>query len=71
MLLPVEIEYHNLPDIFQVNMLIWPHFITPVCITLNISSQQIKMITFGPCVMNALSILHKVPYMLYFKCQRG
>ena len=56
MWLPVEIEYHILTDIFKVNMLTWAHFVKILCIKPNISSQQIKMVKSGPCVMNEVML---------------
>ena len=56
MWLPVEIEYYVLPDIFQVNMLTWSHFVNILCIKPNISSQPIEMIKSGPCVMNEIML---------------
>ena len=49
----VEMEYHTLAAIVQVNMLTWLYFVKIVCITPNISSQMIKC---GPCVMNEVML---------------
>ena len=46
---PLELELHILPDIFQVNILTWSCFVKMLCITPKFSSQQIKMIKYGMC----------------------
>ena len=60
MWLPVEVEYHILPDIFPMNMKTWLHVFKIVCITPIISTRQFKMATFGPIVMN------EIIYFLHF-----
>ena len=51
----MEIEY-ILPDILQMKMLTWSHFVTILCITPNISLQHIKLIKSDPCVMNEVML---------------
>ena len=55
MRLPVEIEY-ILPDILYVNITVNMMQYAILGITLNISSQRIKMIIFGLCVMNVVML---------------
>ena len=44
------------PDVFQVNMLTWSHFVKTVCSMLNISPQQIKMIKSYRSEMNVIML---------------
>ena len=39
-------------------MLTWSHYVKILCITPNISSQQIKMIKPGPCILNEVMLSH-------------
>ena len=50
------IEY-ILPENVELNMLTQSHFVKILCITPNISSQENKMIKYGPCVMNECLML--------------
>ena len=44
----MEIEYHILPDIFQLNVLTWLYVVKILCFTPNISPQPNKMTKCGP-----------------------
>ena len=70
MQLPVEIEYHILQDIVGVDMLTWSHFVKIICIipTCNMTSQQIKMIKSGSCVMNEVNVLGNCQISCLHQC---
>ena len=54
MQLLVEMGYHILPGILQVNLLTSLHFVKILCITPNISPQWIQMKKYGASVMKEL-----------------
>ena len=63
MQLLVEMEYH----ILQVNLLTWLYFVNILCITPNISLQQIKMIQSDPCIMNEMMLAYIVTFQFSLK----
>ena len=61
---------HILLDIIQVIILTWSHCIKILCITPNVSLQQIKMIKSGPSVMNVINLswVFVVTRLVFHEC---